>query len=249
MTSTRTSTLASTLTRHRSGFVALVAALALVTAMVTGLFDPGRSAAAVNHAAGHGHGHGNGHSHAHARELTRAQVRFHDEMRKLWEDHVTWTRLAIVTFADGSAGFDATATRLLANQEDIGDAIEPFYGAAAADRLTALLKDHIAIAVEVLQAAKAGDDAAFEQANAAWYANADDIADFLAEANPRFWHRRVMRAAMKAHLDQTLTEASHELAGDYAASVADYDEVHHHILGMADLLSSGIIRAFPRRFR
>ena len=40
---------------------------------------------------------------------------FHDQMRKLWEDHVTWTRLAIVTFADGSAGFDATATRLLQN--------------------------------------------------------------------------------------------------------------------------------------
>jgi hypothetical protein len=44
---------------------------------------------------------------------TSAQVSFHDQMRKLWEDHVTWTRLAIVTFADGSKGFSATATRLL----------------------------------------------------------------------------------------------------------------------------------------
>jgi hypothetical protein len=42
-----------------------------------------------------------------------AQVSFHDQMRKLWEDHLTWTRLAIVTFADGSKGFSATATRLL----------------------------------------------------------------------------------------------------------------------------------------
>jgi len=57
-----------------------------------------------------------------------------------------------------------------------------------------------------------------------------------------------MRAAMTGHLDQTLAQASHELTGEYAASVADYDEFHHHILGMADVLSTGTIRAFPNRF-
>jgi hypothetical protein len=180
---------------------------------------------------------------------TKRQVAFHDDMRKLWEDHITWTRLAIVTFADGSAGFDATAARLLQNQTDIGNAIKRFYGEAAGDRLTALLREHILIAVEILQAAKAGDTPAFEAARARWYVNANQVADFLSSANPRFLSRGEMRAAMKAHLDQTLTEAAHELAGDYAASVADYEVVHEHILMMADLLSSGIMRQFPRLFR
>jgi hypothetical protein len=180
---------------------------------------------------------------------TSRQVAFHDQMRKLWEDHITWTRLAIVTFADGSAGFDATATRLLQNQTDLGNAIKPFYGEAAGNTLTSLLHDHITIAVELLQAVKSGDTAAFQDANARWYANANDIADFLSSANPRFWPPAEMRAAMKEHLDQTLAEAGHELAGDYPASVTDYEEVHHHILDMADLLSSGIIRQFPARFR
>ena len=94
------------------------------------------------------------HGHVDARALNQKQVVFHDQMRKLWEDHVTWTKLAIVTFADGSAGFDATAARLLQNQTDIGDAIKPFYGAAPGNRLTALLHDHITIAVELLQDAK-----------------------------------------------------------------------------------------------
>jgi hypothetical protein len=170
-------------------------------------------------------------------------------MRKLWEDHVTWTRLAIVTFADGSASFPETANRLLRNQDDIGDAIKPFYGEAAGEQLSALLHDHITIAVEVLQAAKSGDTAAFNEANARWYANANDIADFLAKANPRFWPQRVMRADMKTHLDQTLTEAADELSGDYAGSVAEYDAVHAHILDMADMLSAGIIGQFPRRIR
>ena len=191
-------------------------------------------------------------SHAHSTAIApRAGARtvFHDQMRKLWEDHVTWTRLAIVTFADGSPSFDATAGRLLQNQSDIGNAIKPFYGKAAGNKLTALLHDHITIAVEVLQAAKAGNTAAFNAASTRWYDNANDIADLLAAANPRSWPDAVMRADMKEHLDQTLAEASHELHGQYAASVTDYEGIHAHILMMADQLSAGIIAQFPSRFR
>jgi hypothetical protein len=179
---------------------------------------------------------------------TTAAATFHDAMRKLWEDHVTWTRLAIVTFADGSAGFNATATRLLQNQTDIGNAIKPFYGDAAGNRLTALLHDHITIAVEVMQAAKAADTAAFTAAKTRWYTNANDIADFLSAANPRSWPDATMRDSMRTHLDQTLAEAADELGGRYQDSVTEYDAVHHHILMMADLLSSGIISQFPSAF-
>jgi len=197
-----------------------------------------------------GHGHGDGHRHAHhATPRNAAQSAFHDQMRKLWEDHVTWTRLAIVTFADGSPGFDATAARLLQNQSDIGDAIKPYYGDAAGNRLTALLRDHISIAVEILTAARDGNTSAFDAASARWYANADDIADFLSAANPRSWPDSVLRADMKAHLDQTLSEAAHELHGEYAAGVTDYEAIHRHILMMADTLSAGIVAQFPSRFR
>jgi hypothetical protein len=170
-------------------------------------------------------------------------------MRKLWEDHVTWTRLAIATFADVSPSFDATAGRLLQNQTDIGDAIKPFYGDAAGNRLTSPLHGHITIDVEILQAAKAGDTTAFDAANTRWYANGNDIADFLAAANPRSWPDDVMRAAMKEHLDQTLAEAAHELHGQYAASVTDYEGIHAHILMMADQLSAGVMAQFPSKFR
>jgi hypothetical protein len=184
-----------------------------------------------------------------ATPATTAKANFHDQMRELWEQHVAWTRLAIVDFASGSAGFNATAGRLMQNQVDIGDAIKPYFGDAAGDQLTSLLHDHIAIAVEVLQAAKAGDTAAFNDADARWYANANDIADFLSAANPRSWPDAMMRDMMKVHLDQTLAEASDELQGDYAAGVAKYDAIEAHMLAMADDLSSGIISKFPSRFR
>jgi hypothetical protein len=221
--------------------VAVLSVVAVLVALLTGGGATSASAHVDRQHADHG-------QHA-AHHLTAQQVAFHDQMRKLWEDHVTWTRLAIVTFADGSQGFPATAGRLLQNQVDLGNAIKPFYGAQAGDRLTALLHDHITIAVELLQAAKSGDTAAFEAARVRWYANADQVADHLSSLNPAAWPRTVLRAMMRTHLDQTLTEAAAELGGDYAGSVAAYDEIHTHILVMADTLSDGIIDQFPRRFR
>lgn len=238
-------------TRRKGGFLALLVGLALATALTTGLFDPGHSSTAAHRGKDRIHSYAVAGPAAQTETKTQKKAEsaaFQDEMRKLWEDHVTWTRLAIVSFADGSAGLDATAARLLKNQDDIGDTIKPYYGEAGGEQLTALLKDHIGIAVQLLQAAEANDIAALEKANTAWYANANDIADFLAQANPGHWPQDTMRAAMKGHLDQTLAEASHELTGQYEASVADYDEIHDHILGMADVLSNGIIRAFPHRF-
>jgi hypothetical protein len=53
---------------------------------------------------------------------------------------------------------------------------------------------------------------------------------------------------MFTHLDQTLSEATHRLKGDYAADVKDYDAIEAHILTMADMLSDGIIAQFPQKF-
>jgi hypothetical protein len=173
---------------------------------------------------------------------------FHDDMRKLWEDHITWTRLVIVSLANDLPDTQTTVDRLLQNQVDIGDAIKPFYGEAAGDQLTALLKDHIVIAAEVILAAKAGDTEAFDEAKARWYANADDIAAFLNTANPKHWPLEEMKEMMREHLDLTLLEAATYLSGDFAASVDTYDDVHVQALHMADMLSDGIIRQFPSRF-
>ena len=185
---------------------------------------------------------------AEAKPKTDAQA-FHDEMRKLWEDHITWTRLVIVSLANDLPDTQATVDRLLQNQDDIGDAIKPFYGEAAGEQLSALLRDHILIAAEIIQAAKAGDSAAFEDARVRWYVNADDIAAFLSAANPDHWPLDEMKAMMREHLDLTLQEAGNYLQGNHAASVAAYDEIHFQALHMADMLSEGIVRQFPSQFK
>ncbi len=173
---------------------------------------------------------------------------FHDDMRKLWEDHITWTRLAIVDVAAGAADTGPTVDRLMQNQVDIGNAIKPFYGDAAGNALTVLLKTHIALAANILVDAKAGDSAGLSENVTAWYANANDIAAFLNGANPGNWPLATMQSMMKTHLDLTLKEGVAQLTGDYATSISAYEQVHLEILDMADMLSNGIIAQFHGMF-
>lgn len=177
------------------------------------------------------------------------ELEFNQAMRKLWEDHIIWTRQVIVSFAADLPDTELAVERLLQNQVDIGDAIKPFYGEAAGDQLTELLREHILLAAEILAAAKAGDTDAFNDAVERWYANADEIAAFLNAANPEFWPLEEMEQMMREHLDLTLAEASARLGGDLEADIAAFDAVHLQILEMADMLSEGIINQFPQQFR
>jgi hypothetical protein len=181
--------------------------------------------------------------------VSQKELAFRSEMRRLWEDHITWTRLAIISLTTSSPDTDATVGRLLQNQTDIGNAIKPFYGRAAGNELTRLLRDHITIAAELVVAAKAGDQAATADAQARWQANADEIATFLNGANPRFWKLRAMKKMLADHLNLTTQEVLARLEARWADDVAIFDEIHHQALHMADMLSDGIVGQFPRRFR
>jgi len=169
-------------------------------------------------------------------------------MRVLWQDHGTWTRLAIVSFADGSPDLQVTQDRLLANQTEIGNAVKPYYGGDAGNKLTALLQQHIQAAVGVLKAAKTGNQAQVDQAKAAFYANGNQIADFLHGANPGNWPLDAVQNMMKTHLDQVVEMGSDELTHHYAEIVGVWNGYRDHILAMADTLSDGIVKQFPNRF-
>ena len=185
----------------------------------------------------------------HAATPTSASLALHDGMRKLWEDHITLTRLAIVDLEEGSPETSATVARLLRNQVDIGNAIKPYYGAKAGNELTRELKSHILIAADVIAAAKAGDQAKLRTAQTKWVQNADQIAALLHGANPANWPLAALKAEMHMHLALTTQEAVAHLQKKWAADIAAYDRVHNHILHMSDLLSGGIAQQFPARFR
>jgi hypothetical protein len=180
---------------------------------------------------------------------TAKAIAFHDQMRALWEAHGSWTHMVIVSFVGRVRNLPAEEQVLLRNQVDIGNAVKPYYGAAAGNNLTKLLKAHILGAVNVLQAAKSGSKAKLTRAERAWYANGNQIGDFLHRANPRFLSQPAARQMMKIHLDQVIQQAVDELKGKYAAGAQAFGPYINHILGMADMISGGIIRQFPAKFR
>jgi hypothetical protein len=230
----------------RPASLALTVLIAAFSALVVLAFTGGHDAAA------HENGHEATISSMRAGTpavVSRGELAFRNDMRRLWEDHVTWTRLAVISLTTDAPDTEETVARLLRNQTDIGNAIKPFYGEAAGQELTRLLRDHILIAADLIAAARTGDEAALGEAQARWTANADEIAAFLASANPREWTVDELKAMLAEHLRLTTNEAVARLQGDWAADVAAYDAIHLHALDMADLLSSGIVAQFPRRFR
>lgn len=167
-----------------------------------------------------------------------------DSFRALWIDHVALTRFYLIAAIAELPSADAAAARLLENQVSLGDAIQPYYGSAAAAGLTALLREHITIAVQIVAAAKGNDALRLAEAKTRWTTNSDAIATFLAAANPN-WPVADLKAMMQMHLDQTLAEATARLDGNWAADVLAYQTVSAHILEMADTLSAGITKQFP----
>jgi hypothetical protein len=215
--------------------LALIALVALFSALATLAVSGGHDAQA----------HGRDHARA---GISVEELAFRQDMRKLWEDHVTWTRLAIISLTTGSPDTEATVGRLLQNQDDIADAIAPFYGEEAGNQLATLLREHITIAAELIAAAKAGNQPEVARQQARWEANADEIARFLNNANPR-WKLGETRTMLHEHLQLTTREVVARLQSDWTADVAAYDEIHRQALHMADMLSTGIVAQFPKRFR
>jgi len=226
--------------------LALTALVAFFSALAALAVSGGHAAHANGLAPADHHHHAAAQSH---HTITVKELQLRNDMRKLWEDHVTWTRLAVISLVDESPDTNASVTRLLQNQQDIGDAIKPFYGNAAGDALAQLLREHILIAADLIAAAKSGDQGRVDAEQARWHQNAREIAAFLSHANPRYWKQDAITEMMFMHLQLTTDEVVARLQGNWDADVAAYDRIHLHILGMADVLSNGIVKQFPRRFR
>ena len=227
----------------------------LVLTALVALFSALAALAISGGPAAHAHGDGSHEAStpavvAHSQTtLTRKEVALREGMRHLWEDHIVWTRLAIISLTTGSPDTEATVGRLLQNQTDIGNAVKPFYGKAAGVELTRQLRQHILIAADLIAAAKADDQAKLAEEQARWAKNANDIAAVLSSANPRFFKLSVLKAEMQMHLKLTTEEAVARLQSNWAADVTAYDKIHRHILHMSDYLSDGLVKQFPKRFR
>lgn len=169
-------------------------------------------------------------------------------MDRLWSDHVMWTRNYIVAGLAGAADAGPAAERLLRNQEDIGNALVPFYGEQAGPGLTIHLKQHILIAAEMVGMAHSKSfGEPFEELEARWSQNAAHIAGYLNALNP-YWPLEDVQDLLGQHLFLTLQEVQARYEEDWEADVQHFDDIMTEILTMSAALSAGLVRQFPERF-
>jgi hypothetical protein len=173
------------------------------------------------------------------------QLKFN--FRRLWIEHAIWTRSYIVSVEANLPDQKIVLARLLKNQDEVGNAIKPFYGNAAGTKLAHLLREHILLAGQVVEAAKANNQAQLQKYNSAWYKNADDIAAFLSSINPN-WNKNVLKQLLHAHLKIVTDSVVSRLKKDWNREIRAFDEGEIHLIRIADVLSDGIIKQFPQKF-
>lgn len=167
---------------------------------------------------------------------------------KLWIDHVSWTRSFIVSDLSSLEDKGPVLERLLKNQDDIGNSIKPYYGEEAGNKLAALLREHIELAGKVTDAAKNGNKDDLEKYNKLWYENADKIANFLSSANPNY-SNKTLKDMLYMHLQFVTDQVVYRLNKDWNADIKAYDKGENHMIEFADILSDGIIKQFPQKFK
>lgn len=174
---------------------------------------------------------------------SQRQVALMNQLRKLWMEHVFWTRLFIISTAADLGDLEMTTKRLLRNPSDFAALLRPLYGNQAADRFEELFTQHLSIAGDLVNAEKKKDTAEVETLRRKWYANADEIAAFLAGINP-YWSKEKWQMLMHDHLQMTEQEAVLRLGGHYAEDIKIFDSIQEEALKMADYMFYGISRQF-----
>ena len=180
--------------------------------------------------------------------FTKAQCELQKAERELWIDHVSWTRSYIISAIASLKDQNAVLERLLRNQDDIGNSIKPYYGEEAGNKLAALLREHITLAGQVLEAAKNNNKTDLDKYNKLWYQNADQIAAFLSSANPNY-SQKELKDMLHTHLQFLTDQVVARLNGDWKADIDAYDKGEKHMIHFAEILADGIIKQFPEKFK
>ena len=175
------------------------------------------------------------------------EVRLLEKMNLVWEQHIMWTQMLLISIAENLKDLEATQTRLLRNPKDIADVFSLYYGNGVANEIQRLLTEHLVIGKDLIVALKNKNQEQANSLNTKWYQNADRMAEAFSSINP-FYPREEIRKMLYEHLRLTTEEVNARLKGDYVADINAYDMVQREILEMSQFFVNGIVRQFPNLF-
>jgi hypothetical protein len=167
--------------------------------------------------------------------------------RKLWTDHVIWTRALIMAVSESFPDTQLITKRLFQNPKDFEIQFVKYYGIEKAKKFSNLLTEHLTIAGDLVVASKKQDINLVNQLDKNLYKNADEIAKFLNSIN-KYWDEKEMKKIMYDHLDLIKAEANYILKNKYQESIKIFDKIQNQALKMADMYTEGIMKQFQNEF-
>ena len=176
-----------------------------------------------------------------------AAVNLHAAMQDLWHQHIVATRdYALAVYAGDQAAAQAAQDAEVANGHDIANAVAGVYGQDAGEGIFKLLAGHVGGVNALTMAAKNGDAAGEEQAMSDLSANAMQIAQFLAGANPENWTVDGINGALLAHAGHHRQQID-LLMSDAPQAEQDqaWSQMQEHMDVIAGVLADGIAKQFP----
>ncbi len=173
--------------------------------------------------------------------ISQGEMKLSDQMNNLWQQHVFWTRLLLISIADNLNDLEYTKARLLQNPKDIANLYRIFYGDDVAKKVEDLLTEHLLIGGDIIVALKNKETEKVEQLSKEWHRNADDMAKAFSSFNP-YYNEEELRQMLYTHLALTTDEVMARLQQDYKADIEAFDRVEEEALMMAKYFTEGIIQ-------
>lgn len=180
-------------------------------------------------------------------DMTMQECYLNKEMRKVWQEHIFWTRSAIVSILENMDDIQAVSSRLMQNPMDIAMVFKPYYSSEVMREIERLIKEHLTIAANLLMALNKNDKMEFRKYNEEFYNNANEIAKTLSTINPNY-NEEELRKALYKHLDLLKETAYARHSDNYAKDIEYTDMSHEQIIKLADYLAKGLVAQFPDMF-
>lgn len=161
-------------------------------------------------------------------------------MRRAWLSHVYWTRMYLMSADADAKDKSAVEERVLQTADEITDVFARALPLNVTRQLRNLLMEHIEILGEIINALKTGKTENYDTLIKNWYANANQMATLLGNANP-FFAGRETRNMLLNHLDLTREEVEQQLNGEYQKSIDTFRDIEQQAWEMADFFSRGLL--------
>ncbi len=163
----------------------------------------------------------------------------YSDSKNLWNEHLCYTRNAIVSLLNGTKDIDAVSDRLMTNQEEIAELLFPYYDRNDVEAFTAVLKEHVVLAVALVNKMKAKE--ATDEATKALYDNGDKMLTWMENENSYYWSRIITQPLWNDHLKHTIDEVTNRMKEDWVADIQSFDYNRACMSKWAELYATGIV--------